>query len=163
MEKYKNTDEPNYRHIETKYQHTTKCNATLSIYKADKTGHNYVHMAPADNSSFDADPSSWYANNNLHYKSIFWYYLLILLIYIFLSSVLYKLIILYYMLVFRPFMVMLCFLLQYDFFYFFFPAKTFFYLLIVILSWYFLIFCLYMPIPFNLTMSFYHYENWPLY
>lgn len=91
-------------YIVTKYQHTTKCNATLSIYKAYKTGHNYVHIAPADKLSFDADPSTWYAYNNLHYKSIF--YMLVLLIYIFLNSVLYKLIIHYYMLVFRTFMVM---------------------------------------------------------
>lgn len=110
-------------YIVTKYQHTTKCNATLSIYKADKTGHNYVHIAPADKLSFDADPSSCYPNNNLHYKSIF--YLLVLHIYIFLNSVLYKLIILYYMLVFRPFMVML-FLLQYDFLTIFFLLKLFF-------------------------------------
>lgn len=82
-------------YIETKYQHTTKC--------------FYMHI---NKLSFDADPSSCYPNNNLHYKSIS--YLLVLLIYIFLNSVLYKLIILYYMLVFRPFMVMF-FLLQYDF------------------------------------------------
>lgn len=125
-------------YIVTKYQHTTKCNATLSIYKADKTGHNYVHIAPADKLSFDADPSTWYAYNNLHYKSIF--YLLVLLIYIFLNSVLYKLIIHYYMLVFRPFMVMLFFFYYNTTSWHFFPAKTFFYLLIGILSWYFLIF-----------------------
>lgn len=111
-------------YIVTKYHHTTKCNATLSIYKADKTGHNYVHIAPADNSSFDADPSSWYAYNNLHYKSIFWFNLLVPLIYKFLNSVLYKLIILYYMLVFRPFMAM-HFLLQYDFLTIFFLLKLF--------------------------------------
>lgn len=64
-------------YIVTKYQHTTKCNATLSIYKADKTCHNYVHIAPADKLSFDADPSSCYPINNLYYKSIF--YLLVLL------------------------------------------------------------------------------------
>lgn len=109
-------------YIVTKYQQTTKCNATLSIYKADKTGHNYVHIAPADKLSFDADPSTWYAYNNLHYKSIF--YLLVLLIYIFLNSVLYKLIILYYMLVFRPFMVM--FFYNNTTSWQFFPAKTFF-------------------------------------
>lgn len=112
-------------YIVTKYQHTTKCNATLSIYKADKTGHNYVHIAPADKLSFDADPSTWYAYNN-HYKSISWYHLLVPLIYIFLYSVLYNLIILYYMLVFRPFMVMHFFLLQYDFLTIFFLLELFF-------------------------------------
>lgn len=134
-----------------------------------KKFHNYVH---AGTSSLDADFSSWFANNSFHYKSILWY-MLVLLIYILQCLVqasacnsCYLYLYILYILVIRYLFTCWYFATFYlmDFFTTlrhldnYFPPNTLL-LFAIKYSVICLIFCLYMLILFNLTMSFYHCEN----